>query len=136
MCVENKPVGFLWCKPRMFPLESDAFDKNPLLQAKNVSMSVSKRKNPPKSPQNKYLHFNQKKHVSNSNKKRTNYQVPTEHVDISKMLRLFQNSNSTPPKFNIAPENRESQKETHLPTIHFQGHVKLPGGTFLTSSYF
>ena len=28
---------------------------------------------------------------------------------------------STPPKFNIAPENRESQKETHLPTIHFQG---------------
>ena len=27
----------------------------------------------------------------------------------------------TPPKFNIAPENRESQKETHLPTIHFQG---------------
>ena len=33
------------------------------------------------------------------------------------------------PKFNIAPENRESQKETHLPTIHFQGRaVKLPGG--------
>ena len=28
---------------------------------------------------------------------------------------------STPPKFNIAPENRESQKETHPPTIHFQG---------------
>ena len=28
---------------------------------------------------------------------------------------------STPPKFNIAPENMESQKETHLPTIHFQG---------------
>ena len=27
----------------------------------------------------------------------------------------------TLPKFNIAPENRESQKETHLPTIHFQG---------------
>ena len=26
-----------------------------------------------------------------------------------------------PPKFNIAPENRESLKETHLPTIHFQG---------------
>ena len=26
-----------------------------------------------------------------------------------------------PPKFNIAPENRPSQKETHLPTIHFQG---------------
>ena len=29
--------------------------------------------------------------------------------------------NGYPPKFNIAPENRESQKETHLPTIHFQG---------------
>ena len=27
----------------------------------------------------------------------------------------------TPPKFDIARENRESQKETHLPTIHFQG---------------
>ena len=27
----------------------------------------------------------------------------------------------TSPKFNIAPENRESQKETHLPTIRFQG---------------
>ena len=26
----------------------------------------------------------------------------------------------TLPKFNIAPENKESQKETHLPTIHFQ----------------
>ena len=26
-----------------------------------------------------------------------------------------------PAKFNIAPENRPSQKETHLPTIHFQG---------------
>ena len=27
----------------------------------------------------------------------------------------------TPLKFNIAPENRQSQKETHLPTIIFQG---------------
>ena len=27
----------------------------------------------------------------------------------------------TSPKFNIAPENRPSQKETYLPTIHFQG---------------
>ena len=37
----------------------------------------------------------------------------------------------TPPKFNIAPENRESQKETHLPTIHFQGRaVKLPGDIY------
>ena len=37
-----------------------------------------------------------------------------------------------PPKFNIALENRESQKGTHLPTIHFQGRaVKLPGGRSL-----
>ena len=36
-----------------------------------------------------------------------------------KMFRLPQQI--TPPKFNIVPENRESQKETHLPTIHFQG---------------
>ena len=28
---------------------------------------------------------------------------------------------STPLKFNIAPKNRQSQKETHLPTIIFQG---------------
>ena len=27
----------------------------------------------------------------------------------------------TPEKFNIAPKNRQSQKETHLPTIIFQG---------------
>ena len=27
----------------------------------------------------------------------------------------------TPLKFNIAPKIRESQKETHLPTIIFQG---------------
>ena len=27
----------------------------------------------------------------------------------------------TPPETNIAPENRVSQKESHLPTIHFQG---------------
>ena len=27
----------------------------------------------------------------------------------------------TPRKFNIAPKNRQSQKETHLPTIIFQG---------------
>ena len=31
------------------------------------------------------------------------------------------NHEEYPPKFNIAPENRESQKETHVPTIHFQG---------------
>ena len=28
---------------------------------------------------------------------------------------------STPLKFNIAPKNRQSHKETHLPTIIFQG---------------
>ena len=28
---------------------------------------------------------------------------------------------NTPRKFNIDPENRPSQKETHLPTIIFQG---------------
>ena len=27
----------------------------------------------------------------------------------------------TPLKFNIAPKNRQSQKETHPPTIIFQG---------------
>ena len=30
-------------------------------------------------------------------------------------------SNITPRKFNITPKNRQSQKETHLPTIIFQG---------------
>ena len=28
---------------------------------------------------------------------------------------------STLPEINIAPENRPSQKETSIPTIHFQG---------------
>ncbi len=28
--------------------------------------------------------------------------------------------NPTPPETNIAPENRPSQKETSIPTIHFQ----------------
>ena len=27
----------------------------------------------------------------------------------------------TIPETNVAPENRVSQKESHLPTIHFQG---------------
>ena len=31
------------------------------------------------------------------------------------------NQCNTPRKFNIAPKNRQSQKETHLPTIIFQG---------------
>ena len=37
-------------------------------------------------------------------------------------------SSYTPWKFNIAPENIPSQKESSLPTIHFQGQaVKLRG---------
>ena len=38
----------------------------------------------------------------------------------------------TPPKFNIAPENRPSQKETHLPTIHFQGLCLTSRGYMLS----
>ena len=37
---------------------------------------------------------------------------------------LFQNCEYTPPTLpdtNMAPENRPSQKEMHLPTIDFQG---------------
>ena len=46
---------------------------------------------------------------------------------VSQRPRLFQ---STPLKFNIAPKNRQSQKETHLPTIIFQGRaVKFRGCT-------
>ena len=38
----------------------------------------------------------------------------------------------TPLKLNIAPTNRHSQKETHLPTIMFQGRaVKFRACTFL-----
>ena len=33
----------------------------------------------------------------------------------------------TPRKFNIDPENRPSQKETHLPTIIFQGAMLVSG---------
>ena len=32
----------------------------------------------------------------------------------------FQESGTTLPETNIAPENRPSQKETSIPTIHFQ----------------
>ena len=41
--------------------------------------------------------------------------------DFWEFLRRWKKWMNTPPKFNIAPKNRESQKETHLPTIHFQG---------------
>ena len=36
----------------------------------------------------------------------------------------------TPLKFNMEPENRQSQKETHLPTIIFRGYVKFRGCTW------
>ena len=41
-------------------------------------------------------------------------------------LRIFThptNPTFTLPETNIAPENRPSQKETSIPTIHFQGRV-------------
>ena len=37
--------------------------------------------------------------------------------------------NDTLWKFNIAPENIPSQKESSLPTIIFEGYVKLREGT-------
>ena len=41
---------------------------------------------------------------------------------------IYQSYLCTPRKFNIAPKNRQSQKETHLPTIIFQGlAVKFRG---------
>ena len=43
----------------------------------------------------------------------------------------------TPLKFNIAPENRQSKKETHLPTIIFQGRaVKFRGCIAVTYRFF
>ena len=33
----------------------------------------------------------------------------------------------TLPKFNIAPENRPSQKESSIPTIHFSGAMLVSG---------
>ena len=42
-------------------------------------------------------------------------------------LQCYSLSMLTPWKFNGAPGNRHSQKETHLPTIIFRGYVKLPG---------
>ena len=64
--------------------------------------------------------------------------VDLEKGTISKGNFIFHShlfSGDTPPKFNIAPENRPSQKETHLPTIHFQGlsstsrgYVSFQGG--------
>ena len=38
---------------------------------------------------------------------------------------LLWNHDLLHPKTNIAPENRPSQKEIHLPTINFQGRLLL-----------
>ena len=42
----------------------------------------------------------------------------------------------TLPETNIAPENRPSQKETSIPTIHFQGRkavsFRVPGNFIMT----
>ena len=43
-------------------------------------------------------------------------------------LVLFAPKRTTLPETNIAPENRVSQKETSLPTIHFRGYVSFREG--------
>ena len=46
-----------------------------------------------------------------------------------------QKTSTTLPETNIAPENRVSQKETSIPTIHFQGQtVSFREGIGYTSS--
>ena len=40
----------------------------------------------------------------------------------------------TPPRFNVVSENRPSQKEPSLPTIIFEGYVKLRGCTPIKST--
>ena len=54
-------------------------------------------------------------------------QPPNLHFEVHCPLEVIKNRDlnmthfgGTLPKTNIAPENRPSQKETHLPTIHFQ----------------
>ena len=42
-------------------------------------------------------------------------------VTIPFLRKVSFHETSTPRKFNIAPKSRQSQKETHLPTIIFQG---------------
>ena len=51
-------------------------------------------------------------------------------------LRVFELSGSsfTLPETNIAPENRPSQKETSLPTIHFQVLLLLVSGRVIRPS--
>ena len=38
--------------------------------------------------------------------------------------------------FNIAPKNRQPQKETSFPIINFQGLCQISGGTQLNRDYF
>ena len=41
----------------------------------------------------------------------------------------------TLPETDIAPENRQSQKETSIPTSHFQGYVSFREGNFPGCSF-
>ena len=41
----------------------------------------------------------------------------------------------TPRKFNIAPKKRQSQKETHLPTIIFPGAMINFGGVVVSGNF-
>ena len=45
----------------------------------------------------------------------------------------YQHLQCTLPETNIARENRPSQKETSLPTIHFQGYVSFREGIYNVS---
>ena len=57
--------------------------------------------------------------------------VSNDHRRGSKIMPITSHDIYTPihpPTFNIAPENKHSQKESSLPTIIFQGAmIKLPG---------
>ena len=55
-----------------------------------------------------------------------NHLFRKETVSDPRCAALF-SSTFTPWKFNIAPENIPSQKESSLPTIFFRGYVKLRG---------
>ena len=50
------------------------------------------------------------------------------HIKKSNITKLMIRATRTLPKTNIAPENRPSQKETNLPTIHFQVLCLLVSG--------
>ena len=50
------------------------------------------------------------------------FQKPTSgHPKFLEARQIYPDTQCTPLKFNIAPKNRPSQKETHLPTTIFQG---------------